>query len=61
MEYSYKIQITYMYTKFKYKQIMIGLFYITATFSRRIFVGSVFLKQNTKRRKMLMLYHNNCN
>lgn len=50
MEYSYKIQITYMYTKFKYKQIMIGLFYITATFSRRIFVGSVFLKKYKKKK-----------
>lgn len=52
MEYSYKIQITYMYTKFKYKQIMIGLFYITATFSGRIFVGSVFLKKYKKKKNV---------
>lgn len=45
MEYSYKIQITYMYTKFKYKQIIIGLFYITATFSEQIFNSSVFVKK----------------
>lgn len=49
MEYSYKIQITYMYTEFKYKQIMIGLFYITATFSRRMLVQFSLKKYKKKK------------
>lgn len=41
---------------------MMGLVYITATFSEQIFNSSVFVKKkNAIRRKMLMLHHNICN